>query len=903
MTDISWNEVQKRATEFAAKWKNETYERGESQSFWSEFLDVFGVDRKRQGAFFEYPVKKLGGKQGFIDMFWPGMLLAEQKSGGRDLSAANTQAFDYLHGLSDDELPKYIIVSDFKRFTLINQETREKTDFTLADFAKRVKLFGFLIGRDSENPQEEDPVNRKAAEAMAKLHNRLRDSNYTGHALETLLVRLMFCLFADDANIFERGSFESYLRNRTNQDGSDLGSKLSKIFEVLNTPEGERQTTLDDDLAALPYVNGGLFAELTRMPDFTSDMRSELINACDLDWSQVSPAIFGSMFQGVMDTKARRNLGAHYTSERNIMKVIKPLLLDALYEEFEKVKRSKPRLKEFHDKLATLTFLDPACGCGNFLVITYRELRKLEHEVLKAIHGRQALLTDVTDSIKVNVDQMYGIEIEEFPALIAQTALWLTDHQMNLAASAQFGRHFSRLPLTKTAKIVHGNALTLDWRDIITPVKLSYILGNPPFIGSKLMTAEQREDLLQYFDKKSGAGVLDFVSAWYAKAADFMAENKNIETALVSTNSITQGEQVAILWEPLLEKGIHINFAHRTFRWTNEGAGNAAVHCVIIGFSYQNDPNKTIFSYETLRSEPTALLAKNISPYLFDGPNTTVSSRSKQLYNAPAMTSGNKPIDGGHYIFATEEKESFLSKNPEARKYFKKFIGAEEFLNNKERWILWLGAAEPSELRQFPALLERVQMVRAYRASSKSKPTQKIASVPTRFHTEFIPENNYLVLPEVSSENREYIPVGFMDVNTFCSNKMRIIPDGTLYHFGILMSKMHMAWVDHISGRLKSDYQYSAKLVYNNFPWPENVIDAQKAEIERLAQAILNARAEFPNSSLADLYDPRTMPPVLAEAHQALDRAVDKFYQSKSFKSDSERVALLFEEYSRIMSL
>lgn len=554
MTAISWNLIQDRAVEFVAKWQGETYEKGESQSFWSDFLNIYGIDRKRYGAFFEYAIKKNGGKQGFIDMFWPGKLLAEQKSAGRDLSKANTQAFDYLHNMPDHDLPQAIVVSDFATFQFINLDTREKVEFKLEDLPKNLKLFAFLLGEQSRHLAEENPVNRKAAEAMARLHNELRDNNYTGHDLELLLVRLVFCMFADDAGIFEQHSLEDYIYNRTAIDGSDLGPRLVKLFEVLNTPPEKRQTTLDKDLANFVYVNGGLFAESIRIPDFTHKMRDELLAAMKLDWSKVSPAIFGSMFQGVMDEKERRNLGAHYTSEKNILRVIKPLFLDDLYEEFARVRTSKKKLAEFHDKLASLKFLDPACGCGNFLVITYRELRRLEHKVLEGIYGKQTLLTDVTDSIKVNVDQMYGIEIEEFPSLIAQTALWLTDHQMNVEASRQFGHHFARLPLVNSATIANKNALTFDWAELVEPSQLNYILGNPPFNGSRTMSREQKADLLSVVGGIKEAGFLDFVAGWYFKATDIMLKNLKIKSALVSTNSITQGEQASILWKPLFEK-------------------------------------------------------------------------------------------------------------------------------------------------------------------------------------------------------------------------------------------------------------------------------------------------------------------------------------------------------------
>ncbi len=897
MPNLSWNEIEHRATEFAATWRNETYEKGESQSFWSGFLSVFGIDRKRHGAYFEYAVKKINNRQGFIDLFWPGKLLAEQKSAGRDLSAANIQAFDYLHALPDSDLPQYIVVSDFANFELVNLETRERTSFMLDQLPKKIRLFGFLIGRDSANPQEEDPVNRRAAETMARLHNQLAAGNYTGHELELLLVRLVFCLFADDAGIFERGSFEAYLAGRTSPDGSDLGGKLAKIFETLNTPPEQRQAALDYDLAALPYVNGGLFAELTRMPDFTGAMRRELLAACDLDWAQVSPAIFGSMFQGVMDADDRRSLGAHYTSERNIMKIIKPLFLDELDREFDKARYSKKRLAALHDKLASLTFLDPACGCGNFLVVTYRELRKLEHQVLSAIHGRQALLADVTDSIQVNVDQMYGIEIGEFPALIAEAALWLTDHQMNLAASQQFGRHFARLPLTTRANITRGNALQLDWQAVIPPARLSYILGNPPFVGSKFMTAGQRAEVLAQFPSVRGAGVLDYVSAWYAKAAAYMTGNKRIQASLVSTNSITQGEQVGVLWSYLLGQGIHITFAHQTFRWSNEGKGIAAVYCVIVGFSFAPEPAKLLYTYADVRGEPEVRQVGNISPYLVEGPDVVVTSRSRPLGDMPPMMKGSQPTDDGNLLLDEQERADFLRADPDAGDFIRPFVGAHEFINRQQRWCLWLKDAPPEELRKHPAILNRIARVRAFRAQSRKDATRRKASTPTIFDEDRQPtDGHYLIVPSVSSERRAYIPIGFMPHTVVASNLCLIIPDATPYHFGILTSAMHMAWVRVVCGRLKSDYRYSKDIVYHNFPWPDATPE-QQATVARLAQGILDARARFPDSSLADLYDPRSMPAELARAHQALDRCVDKLYQHAGFESDGGRLAMLLRKY------
>ena len=900
MPALSWNEIQDRAVEFAAKWQNETYEKGESQSFWSDFLRVFGVDRKRHGAFFEYAIKKNGGSQGFIDMFWPGKLLAEQKSGGRDLSTAQIQARGYLHTMPDHDLPRGIVVSDFASFEFVDLETDELTKFNLEDLPKHVKLFGFLINESSRKLAEQDPVNRRAAEAMAALHNELRDTGYTGTDLEVLLVRLVFCLFADDSGIFERGSFEDYVYNRTELDGSDLGPRLVKLFEVLNTPDTQRSSNLDQSLAAFEYINGGLFKEQIRIPDFNHRMRDALLGAMQLDWSQVSPAIFGSMFQGVMDEKQRRNLGAHYTSEKNILRVIKPLFLDELYDEFASIGSNGTKLRAFHDKLANLAFLDPACGCGNFLVITYRELRLLEHKVLEKLYGKKQGMFDIgsTGLIKLNVDQMYGIEIEEFPSLIAQTALWLTDHQMNLEFSHASGRAFKRIPLTTSPTIVHANALTTPWESVIAPKKLNYILGNPPFIGSKLMNEAQRRDLLQFFDQKSGAGVLDFVSAWYAKAVRFyMNRNKQIQAALVSTNSITQGEQVGKLWDDILEQSVVINFAHRTFKWSNDAKGNAAVYCVIIGFSFTPAKVRRLFEYPDIKGEPVEVKAKNINPYLMDAPNVFVESRNNPICDVPKMQFGNMPLDGGNLLLSDDEKASLIDLEPKASQFIVPFIGAKEFLQNKSKWCIWLKNVEPERVRALPEVYSRVAKVKAFRLASRAPSTQLHASRPAEFRDTANPPS-YILITRVTSENRAYIPIGLFGKNEIAGDTCMIIPNAELYDFGILTSQIHMAWMRAVAGRLKSDYRYSKDIVYNNFIWPE-ATDAQKAEIEQLAQSVLEARAKYPEATLADLYDAVTMPPDLTRAHKTLDKAVDKLYRKEPFQNDSERVALLFRLYQQ----
>ena len=914
---LSWNEIKSRALTFSRTWADAEDEDSQAKPFWIDFFEIFGITNKRV-ATFELNVKKLGDAQGFVDLFWPGMLIVEHKSRGKNLDRAFQQALDYFPGLPERDLPQIIIVCDFSRFRVHRLETGETLEFALKDLHKHIRLFGFIAGYKAQEIKAQDPVNIKAAERMGKLHDALRASGYEGHPLEVLLVRVLFCLFADDTGIFQPAqAFRAFVEERTAADASDLGPRLAQLFQVLNTPEARRSQALDEQLAQFPYINGKLFEEPLPMADFTAAMRDALLNACALDWSAISPAIFGSLFQSIMDAKARRNLGAHYTSEENILKLIQPLFLDDLHAEFNKVKGNRNKLFEFHKKLRQLTFFDPACGCGNFLVISYRELRALELQVLRASHqlsgdaGQKSV--DVHSLIGVDVDQFYGIEIEEFPAQIAQVALWLMDHQMNLRVSEEFGLYFARIPLKTSPHIVHGNALRLDWNDVLPAVRCSYVLGNPPFVGAKYMDDAQRDDVRAVFAGIDNAGLLDFVAAWYVKAAAYLksapppSQPLATRCAFVSTNSIIQGEQVGVLWGWLLAQGMHIQFAHRTFSWSNEARGKAAVHCVIVGFGLDNPAHKVIYEYEDIKGEPHALVAKNISPYLVDAPDVVLPRRSRPICPAPDIGIGNKPIDGGHYLFTTQERDAFIAKEPASAAWFRRWLGADEFLNGYERWCLWLGDCPPAELRAMPEALKRVQAVKAFRLASKSAPTQKLADMPTRFHVENMPGRPYLVLPEVSSERRLFIPFGFEQPDTLCSNLVKVAADATLFHFGVLSSTMHNAWVRATCGRLKSDFRYSKDIVYNNFPWPDAPADAQRHAIETAAQAVLDARAQFPGSSLADLYDPLTMPPALLKAHHKLDAAVDKAYEAsggrKSYASDAERVTFLFARYQQLTSL
>lgn len=745
--------------------------------------------------------------------------------------------------------------------------------------------------------KEQDPVNIKAAEMMGKLHDKLEESGYEGHHLEVFLVRLLFCLFADDTAIFEKDTFKHFIEIKTSEDGSNLGALIAQFFQVLNTPKQNRLKNLDEDLNTFPYINGNLFEEQLPIAAFDFKMREILLECSSLDWGNISPAIFGSLFQSVMNPEERRNLGAHYTSEKNILKVIKPLFLDQLHEEFEKIKDNKNKLKEFHQKLGSFKFLDPACGCGNFLIITYRELRLLELDVLKNLYGNQQAL-GIDQIMLVDVDQFYGIEIDEFASRIAEVAMWLIDHQMNLAVSEAFGTYVSRLPLRKSATIIQGNALQIDWNEAIPFTSCSFIIGNPPFVGSKLLDSNQRDDMSKIFHGVKNGKILDYVCAWYLKAGKYIQQTK-IKTAFVSTNSITQGEQVGVLWREMIEKfKIKIHFAHRTFKWSNEARGKAAVYCVIIGYGNHDTKNKKIFSYSKVDSEPTEILAKNINPYLTDANDLIIDRKSDPICNVPKMSFGNMPLDGGNLIIEDAEKKDFLLKEPSVKPYVLPLISAREFLHNKKRWCLWLENINPTELKSMPLVMKRVEAVKEFRLSSKASSTQKHALTPSLFRDRQNP-SSYILIPSTSSENRKYIPMGFFTKNSIASNSCHIVPDGDLFHFGVLMSKMHMAWVKYTCGRLESRFRYSKDIVYNNYPWPLDPSDKHKKTVETKAQQVLDVREEFKDSSLADLYDPIAMPPRLIKAHQELDKAVDICYRPQSFVSEANRIEFLFDLYAK----
>lgn len=900
---ISWNEIRNNALAFSKEWADETSEDAEAKSFWDSFFEVFGVKRRRVASF-EKPVKKSDGKGGFIDLLWKGVLLVEHKSRGKDLDRAAKQAFDYFPGLKERDLPRYVLVSDFARFRLFDLDEGTETEFALADLSKNVRLFGFVAGYQSRSFSKEDGVNVRAAERLGKLHDQLKDSGYTGHQLEIVLVRLLFCVFAEDTGIFERRQFSDWIEQRTGEDGADLGALLNNLFEVLDTPADKRQSSLDEQLAAFPYVNGKLFSENLRSASFSRAMRETLLDCSSLDWSQISPAIFGSLFQSIMDAKARRDLGAHYTTETNIRKALGPLFLDGLWAEYEKIKsaaNNSKRLMEFHDRLAKIRVFDPACGCGNFLVVAYQELRLIELATLRELFkSKDSGFLDIASIMFVDVDQFYGIEYEEFPAQIAQVALWLTDHQMNMRVSDEFGQYYVRLPLKKAANIFHGNALTTDWTKVVDPVKLSYIVGNPPFLGKKEQSASQKADVQATFKGIKNASNLDYVACWYQKATEFMASNPAIRSAFVSTSSITQGEQVGILFPELLRRGMKIQFAHRTFQWSSEARGRAAVHCVIIGFALQDAKNKVIYEYDTPQSQPDSIAATNINPYLVDGDDLVLTKRRKPISTlSPEISFGSMPNDGGHLLLWPNERDELLNLEPAAAKWMRRILGSDEFINSIERWCLWLKGIAPNELQKLPLILARVEKVRDTRLKSPRDETKALADTPTVFGEDRQPTSSYFGIPKTSSERRRFIPMGFLEPEVVANTELFTIPNASLYTAGILLSTMHMAWTRSVCGRLESRYRYSAGIVFNNFPWPEPT-GAQRKSIEKAVQAVFDARALFPASTYSDLYDPLTMPPELVKAHKDLDKAVDAAYGKTKLGTEAERVAYLFKLYQAL---
>jgi len=993
----SWSDIRARANAFAHDFAHASDEKSQAQSFWLRFFDIFGVDSSRVGVF-ESRVRKLNKRTGFADFFWPGLLLIEHKSRGESLAIAADQAADYCVNLKEGEHPRYLLVCDFQQFWLKDLAEGAECRFALKELAQHVPRFAFILGQQTLRIQANDPINDRAVQKLSRLHTALRRDGYKRHPLQLLLVRLLFCMFADKTGLFEpAGRFTDLIERGTLADGSNVGQVLTQLFDELDTELSERQSKAPGWFKDFPYVNGKLFEEKIRTASFDAHMRELLLDCCYLDWARISPAVFGSMFQHIMDAVGldsqhdlRRELGAHYTSEENILKLIEPLFLDELKAELEQAKGSINALFELQKKLRRLRFLDPACGCGNFLVITYRELRRLELALFDAVK-QQAQRRAGTSGLQllepfrkemVNVDQFSGIEIEEFPALVAQVAMWLVDHQMNVLASETLQAWLPRLPLAQSANIRVGNALELDWVALCPPEQTHYILGNPPFVGKQMQTPEQKDSLDRLLDGAGiqGGGVLDLVAGWYIKAAQYLsgsaapqvnarkkafkdaafakakqaslmddapapakdlddifawaeaqdrAARQKIKVAFVSTNSICQGEQVGVLWSWMQQQGMAIEFAHRTFKWSNEAGGKAAVHCVIVGFGLKErvepiEP-KRLFDYQDEAGEcdpgghPHEEAAMQINPYLVDAAQVVLPMRRQALCPVNPIVFGSMPNDGGHLLLGADERAELLALEPGAEPFVRRFLGADEFINNLERHCLWLKGITPQQLAALPRVRERVARVRQHRLASNREATQKLAHDPHLFGEDRQPESgNYLLIPSVSSERRSYIPVGFLNHQVVASNATLIIPNATLYEFALLTSAMHMAWVRYTCGRLESRYRYSANIVYNNFPWPDSSPANPKAlalrpSIESAAQAVLDLRAGYQSgaqpASLALLYAAETMPSDLRDAHRTLDALVDKAYQSEPASqgrgkrvalNDATRVALLFDRYQAL---
>lgn len=907
------------AAEFAERWKGRGYERGESQPFWIDLLsNVFGIDTPTNG-FITFEDHRMVDASNFIDGRIPSTkVLIEQKSLGKDLRAGIRQsdgsllnpfqqARRYVVSLPVSEHPRWIVTCNFSEFLVYDMEqpNGEPQQILLENLGKEYYRLQFLVDAKSEHLSKEMEVSIKAGDIVGQIYEALL-KQYDDNSpealrwLNILCVRLVFCLYAEDAGIFTRDQFHDFL---VIYEAKDMRRALRDLFDVLNTPQEKRSKYLQAELAAFPYTNGGLFEEQIEIPQFTEELKQTLLKnaSLDFDWSEISPTIFGAVFESTLNPETRRSGGMHYTSIENIHKVIDPLFLNDLRKELdvileEKVeKQRQKKLDAYQDKLASLTFLDPACGSGNFLTETYLSLRRLENEAIRERYHGQTMLGAFVNPIKVSIQQFYGIEINDFAVTVATTALWISEAQMLNETERIIHQDIDFLPLKSYTNITEGNALRIDWETVVPIDHLNYIMGNPPFVGARLMSESQKQDVIDIFGKDwKNVGNLDYVSCWYKKAANVMKTNPKCRTALVSTNSICQGEQVANLWEKLFEQGIRINFAHRTFRWDSEATLKAHVHCVIVGFSYAQTTETTIYEGERI------IKANNINAYLFDAPDVFIESRSVPLCHVPQIGIGNKPIDGGFYLFSEEERDAFIEKEPMAASYFRPFLGATEFLHNTPRYCLWLGNCSPAELHKMPYCLERVASVKEFRLSSSSAGTRKLADTPTRFHVENMPETTYILVPRHSSENRKYIPMGFLTPDILTSDAVQIIPDASLFHFGVLESNVHMAWMRAVCGRLEMRYRYSKDVVYNNFPWP-NPTEEQKAKIEQTAQAILDARALYPDSSLADLYDELTMPVELRKAHQDNDRAVMQAYGfNVKTMTESQCVAELFKLYQKL---
>jgi type I restriction-modification system DNA methylase subunit len=903
------SKMRENANNFTMRWRGTTSERAESQTFINEFFEIFGLHRK-DFAQFEKPIRKKSEQGvGFADLFWSGKLIIEAKSSIKDSEKdwANTlkQAEEYIDNLLPYQKPQYILLINFKRFRKYTVEKQTDPKKVKTIFNKEIELENlgkeldeFLFFPEFANQLEdaEEKINQEAARLIANVYDAIERKGYKQEDIAVFLARLMFCMFAEDTGIFETNQFENFLRNNTTT--KNLGEKLKSFFEVLNTPPNKRKE-LEVALMKFPYVNGGLFKDnIDKLPIINLAFRETLIKCCEYDWSFISPVIFGSLFQAVIHEEERRTLGAHYTSEKNIMRVVRPLFLDELRQDFESVKNNRNQLDKFRKKLSELRFLDPACGCGNFLVVTYRELRLLDIEIIR-LQNNKNLVLDVSILSNVQLTNFYGYEIDNTSAMIAEVAMWLTEHQMNMRLENEFGKTIPTIPLKEAANIKRCNSLNIDWTTNIEGKYFDYILGNPPFVGHQWRTESQMKDMELVFSDAKRAGRLDYVAAWYIKASKLI-QNTITKVAFVSTNSIAQGEQAGILWNELFRYKIKIHFAHRTFKWSNEAKEIAGVHVVIIGFANFDIPEKVLYEYEDIKKEPNVLKVKNINPYLTEGKDITIDSRNDPIHSYPPLFKGSQPTDGGNLILSKEEKETLIKADSTIEKWILPFIGGEEFINGSMRFCLWLKDCPPDILRKNQFIKERLEAVSKARLKSSTPSVQNFAKFPYLFTQDRQPDTQYLAIPEVSSERRIYIPIGFLSPDIICSNKLQIIPNANLFLFGVMTSIMHMVWTKYVSGRLESRISYSPS-VYNNYPFPKDVTEKKKENLEIAAQTILDVRKVYTDkgNSLADLYDPLSMPLELLKAHENLDKLVDKCYRDAPFTSESKRLEFLFELYEK----
>jgi len=917
----SWNEIRANARQFVPRWAGTTSEQGEAQSFWTEFLAIFGVDRRRVATFEKHVKRTTTGKDGRIDLYWPGTLVVEHKSAGKSLADAEAQALDYLDDLEQENLPEVVITSDFNQIRILDlrEVGAEPVTIQLKDLPQEIERFGFIAGytRRQFTAEQESATSTTAAKLMGKLYEELAEDGYPDHDASVLLARLLFLMFGDDTGMWSKGLFTELIETRTATDGSDLGGQLSTLFDVLNTPENQRPSAVDELMARFPYVNGGLFSERIRFPYFTRTMRRQMLACTAFDWGQISPAVFGSMFQAVKDKEARRQLGEHYTTERNVLRVIRPLFLDDLRSRFDASRNDPKKLRELARFLGRLRFLDPAAGCGNFLVVAYRELRRLELDImlqLRALRGPgfQQDVIDPTQELGVSLTQFFGIELEEWPAQIAETAMFLTDHQANLQLAEQFGVAPDRLPLTVSAKIVRGNAIRTDWRTVIgasptEPLDNLIVLGNPPFIGMAWMSAEQQDDNRVAFASFEMDGLrtgrLDYVACWYAKAIELLKGSKG-RAAFVSTNSITQGEQARTFVPLLARHGFKVDFGHRTFRWTSEAPSAAAVHVVIVGFSSTaRRVERRLFDYPNIGADPIETTPAMLNFYLVDSPDLVPVKLSAPLVpGMPAASKGSQPTDGGGGRGLIVEGEDYaeVASDPIAARYLRRFVQAKDFLQGGQRWCLWLVDATPSDLHTSPVLRQRLRAVAEARSSSSTFSVQQQAGTPALFTQIRQPSRRYLALPEVSSEGREWIPGAFLTPDVIAGNKLIVWDTDKLWHFGYLQSSAWMAWVRAYGGRLESRYSLSPGLVYFPFPFIAPT-GAQRTRIDVAAQAVLDERSKHPGATLADLYDPFSMPPALRAKHAALDVEVDALYGLRR-PTEAQRMTAIVRVYTELAS-